>query len=125
MRGTGFVLLVVGVVLVLVYVSLIVKTVTVDDSGLTQGWRPFATRSAYGDVGRIHHVFVSSRYGSSPNLAITARDGREAIRLPMKSFSLEKRRRLVARIMKRSPSVHIDSHIASLYSRAPRNSTAS
>ncbi len=115
---------VIGGVLALVYVSLLVKTVTADESGMTQGWRPFATRIAYADVDRIH-LFVSNRYGSSPNLAITARGGRKDIRLPTKSFNLEKLRWLVERVMAHAPNVRIDPHLTSLYSPAPRNRTAS
>jgi len=115
----------VAIVLALVYLGLLAKTVTVDERGLAQGWRPFATRITYTEIVRIHHMFVSTRYGSSPCLAFTARGGRKEITLPMKSFNLEKRRRLVALVVERAPEVRVDPHIASLYSQVPRNSTAS
>ena len=99
---------VVGGVLALVYGSLLAKTITVDDGAITQGWRPFATRIAYADIARIHHVVVSSRYGSSPNLAITASGGRREIRLPMKSFNLQKRRWLVKLLVDKAPGVRVD-----------------
>src|ERR1700682_2421944 len=85
----------IAVTFVIGYVALIARAVSVDDTGITQGWPPFATRIAYAEIGRIQHVVVSSRYGSSPNLAITARGGRKEIKLPMRSFNLPKRQRLV------------------------------
>jgi hypothetical protein len=104
---------VVGGLLVLVFVSLIARTVSIDETGITQGWRPFATRIAYADIDHIHHVSISSRYGSSPCLAITPRGGRTAIRLPMKSFNLQKRRRLVKLLTERAPGARIDRTVLS------------
>ena len=102
----------IGILLVAASVSLIARSVRVDDTGITQGWRPFATRIAYADIDRIHHVFVSSRYGSSPCLAVTARGRRKEIRLPMKSFSVQKRRQLVTLLMDRAPTVRVDHAVA-------------
>ena len=92
--------------------SLAARTVTLDDIGLSQGWRPFATRIPYADIDRIHHVFLSSRYGSSPCLAVTANRGRKEIRLPMKAFNLQKRRQLVTLLIERAPRARVDRAVA-------------
>ncbi len=90
------------------------KAVTLDDGAIVQGWPPFRTRIAYHEIARIHHVFVSTRYASVACLAIAAaaETKTKEIVLPMKSFSLEKRRRLVRLLQAKAPQARIDPHVA-------------
>lgn len=97
-----------GVLLLIGCLSLMAKTVRARNRDVVQGWGPFATTIAFADIGRIHNVYVSSRYGSAPCLAITARDGRQEIRLPIKSFSVAKRQRLVRLLVGRAPDARVD-----------------
>ena len=103
---------VIGLLLVFGAVSLIFRTVSVDDTGIAQGWPPLVKRIAYSDIDRIHQVFISYRGASSPCLAITARGGRREIRLPLKSFSVEKRRQLVTLLVDRAPDVRVDKTVS-------------
>src|SRR5262249_16084723 len=98
----------VGARLLFGWAALFARTVTVSDSGIRQGWWPFSTRVDYADASRIHHVSVSHKSGVSPTLAITARAGRKEIRLPMKSFSLQKRQQLVRLLVERAPGARVD-----------------
>jgi hypothetical protein len=84
------------------------KTLMLGDSEIVQGWPPFRTTIQYHEIARIHHIFVSSRYASSPCLAISSAEGNKQILLPMKSFSLDKRRRLVKFLRVRAPQARID-----------------
>ena len=100
-------ILIAGLVVVALY-QLRNKTLQLDDSGVVQGWPPFRTTIEYHEVSRIHHIFVSTRYASSPCLAISSAARNKQIVLPMKSFSLDKRRRLVKFIRARAPQARID-----------------
>lgn len=88
------------------------KTLTLDSSGIVQGWPPFRNRIEYPEIGRIHYVAVSSRYASVHCLAVTSNANRKEIRLPTKSFSLAKRKHLVAFLKQRAPQVLIDKTVA-------------
>ncbi len=84
------------------------KTVTLGDREIAQGIRPFYRRIAYDDIRRIHHISVSSRYGSSPCLAISASPHSKDIVLPMRSFSRAKRVCVVQFIKMKAPQARID-----------------
>jgi hypothetical protein len=84
------------------------RTVTLHDHEVVQGGSPFSRRIAYHDIKRIHHIFVSSRYGSSPCLAISAGSKSKEIVLPMRSFSLNKRVHLVQLLKTRAPQAVVD-----------------
>lgn len=84
------------------------RTVTLGEHELVQGLPPFSRRIAYHEIKRIHHIFVSSRYGSSPCLAISAGSKRKEIVLPMRSFSLSKRVQLVQLLKMKAPQASVD-----------------
>ncbi len=84
------------------------KTLQLFDSRIVQGWPPCRTAIQYHEIAHVHHTFVSSRYGSSPCLAISSAEQNKRIVLPMKSFSVDKRRRLVQFIRMRAPQARVD-----------------
>ena len=87
------------------------KAVTLEETEILQGWPPFRTRIEYGEISRIHRIYVSTRYGSVLCLAISATHAKKDIVLPMKSFGLEKRARLVGILTAKAPQARIDSTI--------------
>jgi hypothetical protein len=89
------------------WLQLSFRAVRVGESGIVQGYTPLVTRIAYQDISRIHRVFVSSRYGSTSCLAISAAGDKQIV-LPMKSFSLEKRNHLVKLLMAKAPQARCD-----------------
>lgn len=109
-KGSVFppvIILIAGLVVIGLY-QLTNKTLKLDDSRIVQGWPPFRTTIQYHEIAHTHHIFVSSRYASSPCLAISSAARNKQIVLPMKSFSVDKRRRLVKFIRARAPQARID-----------------
>jgi len=84
------------------------RTVTLGDHEILQGWPPLGSRIAYQEIRRIHHRSVTSRYGSSPCLAISAARKSKEILLPLRSFNLAKRVRLVQLLRSKAPQAQVD-----------------
>jgi hypothetical protein len=84
------------------------KTVRVDLSEISQGWPPFRTRISYHHIGRVRRIYVSSRYGSTLCLGIAEVSSKKKIVLPLKSFSLAKRKQIVEILKMRAPQARID-----------------
>jgi hypothetical protein len=101
------IILIAGLVVIALY-QLRNKTLMFDDSEIVQGWPPFRTTIQYDEIARIHHIFVSSRYASSACLAISSVAGNKQIVLPMRSFSVDKRRRVVEFVRAQAPQARID-----------------
>jgi hypothetical protein len=87
------------------------KTLELDDCEIVQGWLPFRTSIQYHEIARIHHIFVSSRYGSSPCLAISTGPKNKKIVVPMRSFNLTKRRQLVGILKVKAPQARFDPNV--------------
>jgi hypothetical protein len=111
-RGTipfSVTMVVVGLVVVAL-LQLKSRTVTLGEQEMVQGWPPLGSRIAYHEIRRIHHRFVSSRYGSSPCLAISAgpKGKEKEILLPLRPFNLAKRVRLVEWLKVKAPQARVD-----------------
>jgi hypothetical protein len=84
------------------------KTVRLDLWEISQGWPPFRTKIAYHEIARIHHIYISSRYGSTLCLAISAAGDKKKIALPVKSFGVTKRKKLMGILMMKAPQARVD-----------------
>ena len=84
------------------------KTVRIDLAEISQGWPPFRTRIAYHEIARIHRIYVSSRYASTICLAISGISDKKKIVLPLKSFGVAKRRKLIRILELKAPQTRVD-----------------
>jgi hypothetical protein len=100
----------IAMILVLTAVALYVvtnKAVRLDLCGVSQGW-PFKTKIAYHEIARIHHIYTSSRYASTLCLAISALGDKKRITLPLRSFSVAKRKKLMEILKLKAPEARVD-----------------
>jgi hypothetical protein len=84
------------------------RMVVFDETGLAQGWPPFQRRLAYAEVVGVHHVFPSGRGAAGVCLAISTQSSRTPILVPLKSFSVAKRQRLVEILRLRAPQARFE-----------------
>jgi hypothetical protein len=84
------------------------KTVKLDLGEISQGWPPFRTKIAYHEIARIHRIHISSRYGSTLCLAISAVSGKKNIALPVKSFGVAKRKKLMEILTVKASQARVD-----------------
>src|ERR1041385_4615574 len=83
------------------------RTVTLGDEEIRQGIRPLGRRMAYRDIKQIHHIYITSRYGGSSCLVVSGTQRRDIV-LPMRSFSRNKRVRLVQLLQAKAPQARVD-----------------
>jgi hypothetical protein len=100
----------IAMILVLTAVALYLvtnKTVRLDLWAVSQGW-PFKTKIAYHEIARIHHIYISSRYASTLCLAISAVGAKKRITLPLRSFGVPKRKKLMGILKMKAPQARVD-----------------
>lgn len=84
------------------------RTVRIGLADMSQGIPPFRTRIAFGEIDRIHNIYIPTRYAATHCLAVSTASDRQRLVLPMKSFGAAKRKMLVEIVQAKAPQVRVD-----------------